>query len=159
MLTRALILAAVLFAAANPVRAESPAWPAAWVVIDTPHSYGALVERLNMAVAKHDMGVVFRASATSGVKKLLNEDIPGNAVIGVFRADYAKRMLAASIPAGIEAPVRYYITENGDGTATLSYAPPSVVFAPYDDGGAALDELAAELDGVFAAIAKDATAN
>ena len=34
----------------------------------------------------------------------------------VFRNDYAVRMLQASVPAGIEAPLRLYVTENADGT-------------------------------------------
>ncbi len=152
-----LTLAWLLVAITAP-RADEPAWPPNWVVIPTPHSYGALVERFNDAVAEQQMGIVSRASATVGVKKLLDEDIPGNMVIGVYRPDFAKRMLAASIPAGIEAPIRFYITENSDGTATLSYAPPSEVFAPYDDGGVALDDLARELDVIFKAIAEKATA-
>ncbi len=87
---------------------------------------------------------------------MLKKTIPGNMVIGVYRPDFAVRMLAASIPAGIEAPIRFYITENADGTATLSYKKPSAVFAPYTDGGAALTELAAELDRLFAKIANEA---
>lgn len=153
----AILTLAWLFVAISAPRAGEPAWPASWVVISTPHSYGALIERFNEAVADQQMGIVSRASATVGVKKALSEDIQGNMVIGVYRPDFAKRMLEASIPAGIEAPIRFYITENSNGTATLSYAPPSVVFAPYDDGGAALDELARELDVIFKAIADKAT--
>jgi uncharacterized protein (DUF302 family) len=64
-------------------------------------------------------------------------------------------MLKASIPAGIEAPLRFYITENSNKTASLSYKTPTSVFAPYkiDD----LTKMAAELDTIFAAIARDAT--
>ena len=40
-------------------------------------------------------------------------------------------MLSASISAGIETPIRFYVTENPDGTATLSYKKPGFVFAPY----------------------------
>ena len=61
---------------------------------------------------------------------------------------------AIDIPAGIEAPIRFYITENADKTATLTYRTPSSLFAPY--GSADLDTMARELDGIFAAIAKDA---
>ena len=62
--------------------------------------------------------------------------------------------------AGIEAPVRMYLTENADGTTTLSYKRPSAVFAPYsEEGGAALADLAAELDAIFARIAEAATAD
>jgi len=59
------------------------------------------------------------------------------------------------VPAGIEAPLRFYITENADGTATLTYRQPSAVFAPY--AVPALDEMACELDEIFARIAADAT--
>jgi uncharacterized protein (DUF302 family) len=67
-------------------------------------------------------------------------------------------MLSASVAAGIEAPIRFYVTENSDGTATLSYKRPSFAFAPYlDEGGNALRLLAAELDHIFARIADLAT--
>lgn len=72
-------------------------------------------------------------------------------VIGVFAPRFAVRMLRASVPAGIEAPLRFYITENADGTATLTYRTPSSTFAPYGD--AALDNMAKELDAIFADIA------
>ena len=141
----------------TPVLAADWPAPAGWSVIDTNHGYAALVERLNAAVKANKMGLVTRASATLGAKSL-GKTIPGNMVVGVYRPDYAVRMLEASVPAGIEAPIRFYITENADGTATLSYKKPSAVFAPYEDGGAALEALAAELDSVFAKIAKEATA-
>jgi uncharacterized protein (DUF302 family) len=64
-------------------------------------------------------------------------------------------MLQASVPAGIEAPIRFYVTEEEDGTASLHYRTPSDVFAPYDGDG--LDAVAAELDTIFARIAADAT--
>ncbi len=67
--------------------------------------------------------------------------------------------LAASIAAGIEAPIRFYVTENADRTATLSYKTPTAVFAPYSDGGEKLTEMARELDAIFAKIAKEATAS
>ncbi len=139
------------------VPARAAAWdaPAGWSVTDTGHSYKALVDRLGKAVKANKMGLVTRASATLGAKSL-GKTIPGNMVVGVYRPDFAVRMLAASVPAGIEAPIRFYITENGDGTATLSYKKPSAVFAPYADGGAALRELAAELDTLFAKIAREA---
>lgn len=140
------------------VPARAAAWdaPAGWSVTDTGHSYQGLIARLDAAVKANKMGLVSRASATLGAKKMLKKTIPGNMVIGVYRPDFAVRMLAASVPAGIEAPIRFYITENADGTATLSYKKPSAVFAPYTDGGAALRELAAELDTLFAKIAREA---
>ena len=153
-----ILLAGFLLLSGDPARAAAWDAPPGWSVIDTGHGYKALIARLDGAVKANKMGLVGRASATLGAKAMLKQTIPGNMVVGVYRPDFAVRMLAASLPAGIEAPIRFYITENGDGTATLSYKKPSAVFAPYTDGGAALRELAAELDILFAKIAKEATA-
>ena len=124
-----------------------------WVVIDTPHSFAVLSERLDAAVKDEKMGLVTTASASAGAKAA-GFTIPGNKIVGVFRNDFARRMLAASVAAGIEAPIRFYLTENPDGTATLSYKTPSHAFAPYfaeskDD----LKSVATELDRIFARIA------
>jgi uncharacterized protein (DUF302 family) len=123
---------------------------------DLPTKYGftELVKHLDAAIKAHKMFVVTRASASIGAKRR-GVTIPGNMVVGVYRNDFAVRMLAASVPAGIEAPIRFYIWEAKDGKAVLSYRKPSVVFAPYN-GGAKLKALAAELDAIFAAIARDA---
>jgi uncharacterized protein (DUF302 family) len=128
-----------------------------WVVIDTRYPFSALVERLETAVKDQHMGLVNSASASEGAKAsgIL---IPGNKVVGVFRNDFARRMLDASVSAGIEAPIRFYVTENPDGTATLSYKKPTTVFALYgEEGKDALKGLAAELDEIFAKIADLAT--
>ncbi len=147
------LLALLLFA--------QPAWAgfeprSGWEVHNTTHSYKDLIGRLDQAVKDHKMGLVTRASATLGAKKALDKTIPGNMVVGVYHPRFALRMLEASIPAGIEAPIRFYITENEDSTATLSYKTPSMVFAPYSDDNDALVQLAAELDAIFAGIAKQA---
>jgi len=127
-----------------------------WRILQTQISYDDLVERLNKSVQANKMSLVTRASATSGAKAA-GISIPGNMIVGVFRNDFARRMLAASVAAGIEAPIRYYITENTDHTATLSYKVPSAVFAPYfEDGGADLKALSRELDTLFAKIADQA---
>jgi hypothetical protein len=58
----------------------------------------------------------------------------------------------------IEAPVRFYVTEDADGSATLSWKTPSFVFAPYvAEGGPELQAAASELDAKFDAIAGRAT--
>ncbi len=150
-------VACLLFALAlitGPALAE----PDGLVTAKTPHSYKNLIERLNTAVKAHKMGLVTRASATIGAKAVFKKEIPGNMVVGVYHPRFAVPMLEASIPAGIEAPIRFYITENDDKTATLSYRTPTAVFAPYEDGGQKLKDLAAELDTVFAKIAAEATA-
>ncbi len=142
--------------------ALNPAWsfeaPEGWVVHKSPHSYQDLIERLDAAAKANKLGIVTRASATLGAKKVLDKTIPGNMVVGLYHPRFAVPMLEASIPAGIEAPIRVYLTENADGTADLSYKKPSAVFAPYSDGGQALKDLAEELDEVFAAIASQAVA-
>ena len=123
-------------------------------VIETPHGFGDLVNRLNQAIDDNGMYAVSRASASKGAATR-GITIPGNMVIGVYRNDFAVRMLEASIPAGVEAPLIFYVTENADGTASLSYREPSAVFEPY--GSAALDRMAKELNLIFTAIAIDAT--
>ncbi len=123
-------------------------------VIKTEHDFKVMWERLTTAIEQNKMGLVTRASASFGASHR-NIKIPGNAVFGVYRNDFAVRMLAASVPAGIEAPLRYYLTEDSEGKATLTYRLPSAVFKPY--GSADLDAMAAELDVIFAKIAKDAT--
>jgi len=124
------------------------------VSLKTPHAFDALTARVEKAVAENKMGLVAQASASRGAAAR-GVKIPGNAVLMVFRNDYAVRMLAASVPAGIEAPIRIYVTENADGTATATYRRPSALFAPYRN--AELDGMARELDPVFEKIVKDAT--
>ncbi len=127
-----------------------------WQVFETDFSYSALIERLEAAIKAENMGLVTQASASAGARAQ-GYEIPGNRVIGVYRNDYARRMLEASIAAGVEAPIRFYVVEDPDGGATLAWKTPSFVFAPYmEEGGEALGALASELDGVFAAIAKRA---
>lgn len=123
-------------------------------VIKTDHSYKALVDRLMGAIKANKMGIVARASATNGAKSI-GVKIAGNMVIMVFRPDFAVRMLKASVPAGIEAPLRWYVTEGTDGRATLTYRTPTAVFAPYKNSE--LAAMARELDAIFSRIEKAAT--
>ena len=129
-----------------------------WVITDTGHDYATLVNRVSAAVKAAPIAVVTQASASSGAKNQ-GFTIPGNRVFGLYRNDYARRMLDASIASGIEAPIRLYVTENPDGSASLSYKIPTAVFSPYfDEGGDELKALATELDGIFATIATKAAA-
>lgn len=114
-------------------------------------SAAALVE----SIQKNKMGLVTHANAQAGAASR-GVKIRGNQVIGVFRPDFAIRMLKASVGAGIEAPVRLYIYENEDGTATIAYVKPSDVFRPYANPN--LDQMAKELDVIFARIVQDALA-
>jgi uncharacterized protein (DUF302 family) len=107
-----------------------------WEVLPTTKSYDDLVAATKDAVAANGLAVV-----------------TGNRVIGAFNNVFAVRILEMSTAAMIEAPIRLYVTENTDGTATLSYKRPSTVFAPYMAEAGGLDAAAAELDTIFAAIA------
>lgn len=129
-----------------------------WEVHATPHDFDTLVERTRAAVSDNGLAVVTRAGPT-GAAANRGITIPGNMVIGAFNNRFAVRLLALSTEAMIHAPIRLYVTENADGTATVSYIRPSTLFAPYmDAAGAALEDAAAELDTIFAAIAHDAAA-
>jgi len=132
--------------------AERPGWKR----YETSIAYAKMVKKLNAAVKAEKMGLVTRASASSGAKRRKIK-IPGNMVVGIYRNDYAVRMLDANIDAGIEAPIRIYLTARQDGGTTLSYKTPSHVFSPYfKDAKPDLEVLARELDGKFEAIAKRA---
>lgn len=150
LILTALFLATPLFAS-EPI----PARPG-WVVQPTGHSYEDLLARLKPAIKAEGMGLVTQAGPT-GAAKARGIVIPGNRVLGIFNNKFAVRTLKTSVAAMIEAPVRMYVTENPDGTATLSYKTPSHVFAPYaDEGGAELAAIAAELDEIFERIARRA---
>ena len=129
-----------------------------WEVFPTQKGYQELIDAVKAATKANKMGVVTEAGPT-GVAASRGITIPGNRVIGVFNNDFAVKILALSTAAMIEAPVRFYVTENEDKTATLSYKKPSTVFAPYTaEAGLELVELAGELDVRFAAIASAAVA-
>ncbi|WP_422040440.1 DUF302 domain-containing protein [Roseibium sp.] len=149
----------LVFVSFSPAMADSVAEREGWQVIATDKPYQALVDDLKAAIKAEKMLLVTQASASAGAKGR-GLKIPGNRVMGVYRNDYAIRMLEASVAAGIEAPIRFYVTEDPGGTATLSWKTPSFVFAPYmEEGGDALAELAAELDDVFQTIATKAVAS
>lgn len=127
-----------------------------WVVMPSDKSFDALVGNVKAAAKANTMGVVTQAGPT-GAAKARGITIPGNRVIGLFNNIFAVRILGLSTAAMIEAPIRVYITENEDGTATLSYKTPSFVFGPYmAEGGDDLQAAAGELDKVFMAIAEAA---
>ena len=148
-----LLTIAILLLAFAPARADNAMPYSGMQQIDTGMPFEAFVESLEAAVAANKMGIVARACADCGAKKI-GVEIPGNRVIMVYKPPFAVRMLEASVPAGIEAPLRLYVTEQPDGTARLTYRLPSHVFAPYQSQD--LDVMAAELDVIFAKIVADA---
>jgi len=121
--------------------------------IATRQPFEILIKHLIKSIADNKMGLIAQASASRGAASR-GIKIPGNMVLMVFRNDFAVRMLNASIPAGFEAPLRIYVTENEDGSATVSYRSPTAVFSPYRNSE--LDALAAELDPILKRIVNDA---
>ncbi len=127
-----------------------------WVVMESDKSFKVLVDAVKGAAKANKMGVVTQAGPTAAAKSR-GIIIPGNRVIGLFNNVYAVRILGLSTAAMIEAPIRVYVTENEDETATLSYKMPSTVFAPYmAEADADLGVAASELDAIFMAIAEAA---
>lgn len=115
-------------------------------IIQTRQPFEGYISKLKAAIKSNKMGIVAEACATCGAKAI-GVSIPGNRVIMIFNPHFAVRMLKASNAAGVEAPLRFYVTENPDHTARLMYRLPSHVFKPYDVP--ALNDMAKELDGVF----------
>lgn len=149
---RFLILFLITFA--MPAMADDLTPRDGWAIHKTGKPYQQLIDDTKAAVKANNMGVVTQAGPTGAAKKR-GVTIPGNRVIGVFNNVFAVKVLGLSTAAMIEAPIRLYVTENDDGSATLSYKTPSFVFAPYD-GGEELTSLAADMDVIFAKIAADA---
>lgn len=118
-------------------------------VTAAPFCFSGLRGQLEAVIQANGMLIVTAASASAGAKRR-GISIPGNLVLGVYRNDFAVRMLKASVASSIEAPLRFYVTENTDGTATLTYRKPSDVFSVYSS--ADLDRMAAELDATRAKI-------
>jgi uncharacterized protein (DUF302 family) len=148
------MLLAACLTVPDSVSAQSDDPLAGTVTLESSRSFEELRTSLEEAVEANEFAVVTTASASAGAESR-GVTIPGNLVVGVFRNDYAVRMLEASVPAGIEAPLRFYVTENADGTASLTYREPTAIFAPY--GVPELDAMAAELDPIWQRIAEEAT--
>ena len=117
--------------------------------------FSKVAEALEQSIAEQKMALVCHANAQRGAAGR-GVTIPGNQVMMVFRNDFAVRLLAADPKAGFEAPMRIYLYENPDGTATVTYRIPSAVLAPYPHP--TVRAVAAELDPIFKAIVDRAVA-
>ncbi|MEQ8815394.1 MAG: DUF302 domain-containing protein [Thalassobaculum sp.] len=151
----ALLVAALLMVAA-PTRAENPAPYAGMVTVDTGKPFEPFVEAFAKAITANGFNVVGIACANCAIKGVFGETVPGNRVFLFFKPAYARRMLAASVAAGIEAPIRVYATEAVDGTARVTYRQPSAVFGAYEV--ADLTVMGRELDEHVARMVADARA-
>ena len=150
----ALVLAAGLtLAVASGASAEVTTPYSGTKSVDTGIPFSAYLKKLTAAISANKMGVVGTACATCGARAI-GVSIAENRVLMIFAPQFAVRMLKASVAAGIEAPIRLYVTENADGTARLTYRKPSHVFAPYKVKE--LDDMARKLDQIFETIVAQA---
>lgn len=147
-------LAGSAFSYAGPIEPRD-----GWEIRQTEKPYARLLDDFKEVVPMVGMAVVTEAGPTEAAKAR-DVDIPGNRVIGVFDNDTAVRLLKLSTPAMIEAPIRFYVTEDAEGRGRLSWKRPSAILATYADGknGDAISEIGQSLDRVFLAIAERATA-
>lgn len=152
----AVSLMAILLIAAAPARAENPAPYPGTVTVDTGKPFEPFAEAFAKAITDNGFNIVGIACANCAIKGVFDETVPGNRVFLFFKPAYARRMLAASVAAGIEAPIRVYATESADGTARVTYRLPSAVFGAYDVPD--LSAMGRELDAHVARIVADATA-
>ncbi|MBT3766392.1 MAG: DUF302 domain-containing protein [Rhodospirillaceae bacterium] len=150
---RFLIFICLALILALPAQAENKSPYSGTKIIQTGKPFAGYLKSLKSAIRSNKMGIVSIACATCGAKAI-GVTIPGNRVIMIYNPHFAVRMLKASVEAGVEAPLRLYVTENKNGTAKLSYRLPSHVFAPYDV--ASLNTMAKELDSIVQKIIADA---
>ncbi|MBL8807423.1 MAG: DUF302 domain-containing protein [Rhodospirillales bacterium] len=131
-----------------------PCGPVAAAELASPYGFEATVARIEAAVEGNAM---FRIATASASRAAAGQGIaiPGDAVVLVFRNDFARRVLAADPKAGIEAPLPFHVRETG-GRVVIAWKKPSDVYRPY--ASSSLDVTAAELDAIFAKIAADAVA-
>ena len=149
-------LVVALLTVATPARAENPTPYPDTVTIETGKPFGPFVEAFAKAITGNGFNIVGIACANCAIKGVFGETVPGNRVFLFFKPAYARRMLAASVAAGIEAPIRVYATEAADGTARVTYRKPSAVFGAYEVPD--LTAMGRELDSHVARIVADAEA-
>ncbi len=149
VLAVALILAPVVVSV-TPVGAQE-----ARLTVLAHAPFAKVAEALERAVTEEKMALVCHANAQRGAAAR-GVTIKGNQVLMVFRNDLAVRLLAADPAAGFEAPIRIYVYENADGTATVSYLPPTAVFAAYRHPD--VQAVARELEPIFKKIVDRALA-
>ncbi len=151
MLIRLIVfVAALLVAAPGPVLAQDGR-----VTGVSRAPFARVTAAIEQAITDQKMALVCHANAQKGAAAR-GVPIRGNQVFMVFRNDYAVRLLAADPAAGFEPPIRIYVYENADSTATVTYAPPSVVLGRY--AHPEIQAVGRELDPIFKAIVDTALA-
>lgn len=146
----ALVLLSALTLTAGPARAAGER-----ITLVARAPFARVAAALVDAVSEEKMALVCHANAQRGAAAR-GVTIKGNQVLMIFRNDLAGRLIGADPRAAYEAPMRIYIYENTDGTATISYDKPSALLAGYAQPD--IRAVGAELDHIFTAIVARALA-
>lgn len=149
LLIAGLALAGAPASAADSSEAESVGPYPGTVAWQTGLGFRELERRLERAIPANGMTLV--ASLATGGH---GGSVPSTMVLLVANQDYADRIAQTDGLAGMELPICLYVTEDAERHGRVTYRTPSSVFALYDKP--ALDQIAAELDQVFAKIVDDA---
>lgn len=108
-------------------RAENSAPYSGTVTLETGKPFKAYVKSFRKAIKANGFNVVGVACANCAIKSRFNEKVAGNRVFMFFRPNYARRMLQASLAAGIEAPATSRLCDGNARRyckADLSFAKP-----------------------------------
>jgi uncharacterized protein (DUF302 family) len=117
------------------------------VSLASSYSLADAVRRLEKAVRANGLTLV--QTVNSG-----GRGQTGVSVLLVSSSDYWGRILKLNQLAGMEMPIRIYVTDTGNRTSAVIYRAPSSIFALYDSPE--LDRIAIDLDQTFAKIVDDA---
>lgn len=147
------VLLAGIFLVAVPAASQTVLPFADARLTESGFGFEETLKRLQAAVGANGMLLLSTASASQGAANA-GYKIPGNAILFVFRNDFARRLLAENVSAGFEAPLRIYVTERADGRGSIAWRRPSGLFSAY--GSVSATSIGTELDAIFEKIVADA---
>ena len=111
--------------------------------------YADVVAGLQRGITEHKLTLIGQFDSRKGVPPT-NTAVKGNRVLLVYKTDAAMRLIKANPKAGFDAPMRFHVFENPDGTATVTYVKPSTLLKTYRDPE--IRKVADELDLVFTSV-------
>lgn len=142
------------FELAGAAQAENPTPHSGTLTIRPGVPFSKYIPALRGSIEQNNMVLIGMACASCGARSL-GITIPGNRVFMFFNRYFAMRLLKVSTAAGIEAPVRLYVTEVGpDGEAEVTYRKPSHILQEYNNPG--LRTVGLHLDQAIEKILADA---
>lgn len=115
------------------------------------YSFQETLDRLTGAVRDANL-VLIKEVDYQTMLKMVNMNTEGLRSYEVFHPRYGAQLFGGDRRAGLEVPLRIFVSEDGE-RAIISYYQPSSVFAGYSGLGG----LGSELDGVFDQMTNQAT--